>query len=82
MKVQGRTNNLGSIVSIARVGAVVNVTAPQGTFAKRYFKYLLKKFLKKNQILDYMRVLANSKSGYEIKYRSNQDEEEAEEDEE
>ena len=34
----------------------------------RYMKYLTKKFLKKNNLRDYIRVVANSKSSYELRY--------------
>ena len=31
-------------------------------------KYLTKKFLKKNNLRDYIRVVANGKSSYELRY--------------
>jgi large subunit ribosomal protein L22e len=68
IKVEGRTNNLGSIVAISRSGSILTVTTAPGTFAKRYLKYLTKKFLKKNQIRDWLRVIATSKSAYELRY--------------
>lgn len=34
----------------------------------RYLKYLTKKFLKKNQLRDYIRVVASSKTNYELRY--------------
>ena len=34
----------------------------------RYLKYLTKKFLKKNNLRDYIRVVAMSKTGYELRY--------------
>ena len=34
----------------------------------RYLKYLTKKFLKKNNLRDYIRVVANSKTAYELRY--------------
>ena len=37
-------------------------------FSKRYLKYLTKKFLKKSQLKDFMHVIANSESAYEIRY--------------
>jgi large subunit ribosomal protein L22e len=44
--------------------------APNVTFAKRYIKYLTKKYLKKNNLRDYIRVVASAtaKSGYELRY--------------
>jgi large subunit ribosomal protein L22e len=37
-------------------------------FPKRYLKYLTKKFLKKHQLRDWLRVIATSKGAYELKY--------------
>ncbi|KAF4798956.1 ribosomal protein L22 [Turdus rufiventris] len=42
--------------------------------------YLTKKYLKKNNLRDWLRVVANSKESYELRYfQINQDEEEEEE---
>ncbi|KAI9357698.1 ribosomal L22e protein family-domain-containing protein [Zopfochytrium polystomum] len=82
VKVGGRTGNLGSTVAISRNGAIITITAPTGLFAKRYFKYLTKKFLKKNQIRDWLRVIANSKFSFELRYpqiNSNEEEEDGDE---
>lgn len=49
-------------------------------FLCRYLKYLTKKYLKKNNLRDWLRVVANSKESYELRYfQINQDEEEEEE---
>ncbi|MGB1593456.1 MAG: eL22 family ribosomal protein [Promethearchaeia archaeon] len=40
----------------------------EGSFSKRYLKYLAKKFLKKMQMRDFLRVVATNKSTYELKY--------------
>lgn len=46
----------------------------------RYLKYLTKKYLKKNNLRDWLRVVANTKESYELRYfQINQDEEEEEE---
>ena len=37
-------------------------------FSKRYFKYLTKKYLKKNNLRDWLRVVASSKDSYELRY--------------
>jgi hypothetical protein len=37
-------------------------------FSKRYLKYLTKKFLKKNSLRDYLRVVASSKDNYELRF--------------
>ena len=38
------------------------------TIMLRYLKYLTKKFLKKNQLRDYVRVVSCNKTGYELRY--------------
>ncbi|TPX34996.1 hypothetical protein SmJEL517_g02499 [Synchytrium microbalum] len=71
IKVSGRTNNLGEAVAISKASAKsaeVAITIKDVQFAKRYLKYLTKKFLKKNSLRDYMRVVAKGKTGYELKY--------------
>ena len=47
----------------------------------RYLKYLTKKFLKKNNLRDYIRVVASSTVGYELRYFQVNPEEEEESDE-
>lgn len=54
--------------------------AALGPLVHRYLKYLTKKYLKKNNLRDWLRVVANSKESYELRYfQINQDEEEEEE---
>jgi large subunit ribosomal protein L22e len=85
IKVEGRTGNLTESVAISRTSNSVTIAVGSSTaFAKRYIKYLTKKFLKKNQLRDFMRVVASSKSGYELRYfniGNDKDEEEEEDDE-
>ena len=52
-------------------------------YSYRYLKYLLKKYLKKNNLRDWLRVVASSRSDYELRYfQINNDEEEDEDDNE
>ena len=44
---------------------IVNAEAP---FSKRYLKYLTKKYLKKQQLRDFLHVIASSKNAYELRY--------------
>lgn len=85
VKVEGRTGNLTDSVSIARSSSSVTLSVSASTaFPKRYIKYLAKKFLKKNQLRDYIRVVASSKTAYELRYFNidgGKDEEEDEDDE-
>ena len=52
-------------------------------FMCRYLKYLTKKYLKKNNLRDWLRVVASSKEAYELRYFqiNNEDEEEDDADE-
>merc|ERR1711988_1118620 len=76
IKVAGKTGQLGEIVKIVREGNKINVAAEQ-PFSKRYLKYLTKKYLKKQQLRDFLRVISPSRSTYELRYFniSNDDEE-------
>ncbi|KAI8092781.1 ribosomal protein L22e [Halteromyces radiatus] len=79
VKVEGRTNNLGEAVTITRADNKIVVVA-NIAFSKRYLKYLTKKFLKKNQIRDWLRVIATDKQTFELRYFNiANDEEEADE---
>ncbi|KAJ3013368.1 hypothetical protein HKX48_005800 [Thoreauomyces humboldtii] len=70
VKVAGRTGNLGEAVTIAKgaAGHLVLTAQPSVQFSKRYIKYLTKKFLKKHQLRDWVRVISSSKNAYELKY--------------
>jgi large subunit ribosomal protein L22e len=81
-KVNGKTGQLGSTVEISRdpTGQRIIVTGTTVAFPKRYLKYLTKKFLKKNQLRDWLHVIASDKQTYQLRYFNiGQDEEEEEE---
>merc|ERR1712212_314888 len=80
IKVEGKVNNLGSAVAVegAKNQIVVNANID---FSKRYLKYLTKKYLKKNNLRDWLRVVASSKDMYELRYFQINNEEEEEDDE-
>ena len=67
IKVNGKTGNLGELVSVTEDGNTINIIARMN-FRKRYLKYLTKKYLKKQQLRDYLRVLATKKDCYALKY--------------
>merc|ERR1711920_1085435 len=67
IKVDGKTGNLGNSVNIAKDKDTLVVTASID-FSKRYLKYLTKKYLKKQQMREYLRVVATSKNTYELRY--------------
>merc|ERR1739838_696357 len=81
-KVNGKTGNLTNVVQISRVKNKINVTSEK-QFSKRYLKYLTKKYLKKNNLRDWLRVVASDKESYELRYFqiSQYDDEESEADE-
>jgi large subunit ribosomal protein L22e len=78
IKVNGKAGNLGDVVKITRDKTKITVTADT-KFTKRYVKYLAKKFLKKQQLRDWLRVVATTKNSYELKYFGIHNEEEDEE---
>lgn len=67
IKVNGKTGQLGDSVSVTEDGNTINIIA-RVAFSKRYLKFLTKKYLKKQQLRDYLRVLATKKDSYALKY--------------
>ena len=67
IKVNGKAGNLGDKVTITREKAKIIVTA-ELPFSKRYLKYLTKKYLKKQQLRDFLHVVAMNPSTYELRY--------------
>jgi len=55
------------VITITRDKSKITVEATQ-KFSKRYLKYLTKKFLKKQNLRDWMRVVASDKNTYELRY--------------
>ncbi|CAD5206803.1 unnamed protein product [Bursaphelenchus okinawaensis] len=76
VKVNGKTGQLSQNgVSITSTKTAVTLTS-DGDFSKRYLKYLSKKYLKKNSLRDWLRVVSSAKDTYELRYfQINQDEE-------
>ncbi|XP_012370993.1 60S ribosomal protein L22-like 1 [Octodon degus] len=67
VKVNGKTGNLGNVVHIERFKNKITVVSEK-QFSKRYLKYLTKKYLKKNNLRDWLRVVASDKETYELQY--------------
>uniref|UniRef100_A0A0C9RYZ2 Large ribosomal subunit protein eL22 n=1 Tax=Wollemia nobilis TaxID=56998 RepID=A0A0C9RYZ2_9CONI len=69
IKVGGKTGVLGDVVTIAREKNKISVTS-ETAFSKRYLKYLTKKYLKKHNVRDWLRVIASNKDRnvYELRY--------------
>jgi large subunit ribosomal protein L22e len=79
IKVGKKTGNLGDLVTVSREKAKVLVNSDIA-LSKRYLKYLSKKYLKKQQLRDWLHVIANSKTSYELRYYNIHDQD-ADEDE-
>ena len=77
IKVDGKPGNLGTAVTVAKdaQSVVVQSSIP---FSKRYLKYLSKKYLKKQDLKEYLRVVATGKNQYELRYFNIQSDEAAE----
>lgn len=77
----GKTGNLGNSVSLGREKNTKLVLTSDIPFSKRYLKYLTKKYLKKNNFRDWLRVVAAGKDSYELRYfQINNQEDDDEED--
>jgi len=80
IKVGGKTNNFGKELVMERVKTKICLTSDI-PFSKRYLKYLTKKYLKKNNLRDWLRVVASAKDAYELRYFQINNEESEDEDE-
>jgi len=68
IKVEGKAGQLGDNVKITRDGDIKITVTSNIPFSKRYLKYLTKKFLKKNSLRDWIRVVAASKDVYQLRF--------------
>ena len=77
VKVDGKKGNMGKNVSVGmeRENIVIESSIP---FSKRYLKYLTKKYLKKQDLKEFLRVISTQKNTYQLKYFNIQNEEPAE----
>ncbi|GKV18519.1 hypothetical protein SLEP1_g28885 [Rubroshorea leprosula] len=69
IKVGGKAGALGDTVTVTREKNKISVSS-DSDFSKRYLKYLTKKYLKKHNVRDWLRVIASNKdrSFYELRY--------------
>ncbi|KAG7210349.1 hypothetical protein KM043_011886 [Ampulex compressa] len=82
IKVNGKTSNFSNNVTLERNKMKLSVNSDVD-FSKRYLKYLTKKYLKKNKLRDWLRVVSKDKDTYELRYfqinsQEDDDEEDAE----
>jgi len=68
IKVDGKAGQLGDNVKISRDGNIKLTVTSNIPFSKRYLKYLTKKFLKKNSLRDWIRVVASAKDNYQLRF--------------
>jgi large subunit ribosomal protein L22e len=70
IKINKKTGQLGQHnVVLSRDRTKLTVASPlELGFSKRQLKYLTKRYLKKQQLKNYLRVVAASKNSYELKY--------------
>lgn len=76
-KVDGKTGQVGPArqVNIQKSVSTVHVMSKK-PFPKYYLKFLTKRYLKRHGLRDYVRVIADKKSSYELRYfniQENQD---------
>lgn len=67
IKVEGRTGNLGDEVTVTKVNDQI-VIVSYTKFSGKYVKYLVKKFLKKNSLRDWLRIVSSSQGVYEFRF--------------
>ncbi|KAK4104133.1 ribosomal protein L22e [Parathielavia hyrcaniae] len=68
IKVDGRVGNLGETIKISQQGEGKIEIIAHNELSGRYLKYLTKKFLKKMQLRDWLRVVSTSRGVYELKF--------------
>ncbi|KIJ08662.1 hypothetical protein PAXINDRAFT_102496 [Paxillus involutus ATCC 200175] len=68
IKVENKAGQLGDNVKITRDASNKITVTTNIPFSKRYLKYLTKKFLKKNTLRDWIRVVASSKDVYQLRF--------------
>ncbi|TGO29132.1 hypothetical protein BPAE_0018g00180 [Botrytis paeoniae] len=66
LKVDGLKSNLGDKVTIVKEGELIKIETSVNS--GHYLKYLTKKFLKKNQLRDWLRVVSTSKGVYSLRF--------------
>ena len=79
IKVGGKAGALGDVVNVSHDKTKVTITS-EAPMSKRYLKYLTKKYLKKHNVRDWLRVIASNKDRnvYELRYFNIADQEEEE----
>lgn len=82
IKIEGRTQNYAGVLTVSKTKTCITLQTTKRVFPKCYIKFLVKKYLKKHNLRDWLRISANGKEGYVLKYFNiaSPDEEEEEDD--
>merc|ERR1711907_181602 len=67
IKVNGKTGQIAGVVEVTRTASSVTITT-DAQFAKRYLKYLTKKYLKKKSLREAFRVVATNPNTYKLRW--------------
>lgn len=67
IKVDGRTGNLGEDVAVNVEGSKIFIVSST-KFSGKYVKYLTKKFLKKQRLREWIRLVASSRNVYQFRF--------------
>ena len=79
IKIDGHVGQLNELISVSTEGTKV-VVVSSTKFSGKYLKYLTKRYLKKNQIRDWIRFISVKKNEYKLQfYSTSVDEEEDDE---
>ncbi|KAG7692896.1 hypothetical protein KL930_004243 [Ogataea haglerorum] len=70
IKVDGHLGNLGNDITVSQEGAAKVVVVSTTKFSGKYLKYLSKRYLKKNQIRDWIRFVSVKKNEYQLQFYS------------
>ncbi|KAG7896559.1 hypothetical protein KL935_004485 [Ogataea polymorpha] len=70
IKVDGHLGNLGNDITVTQEGAAKVVVVSTTNFSGKYLKYLSKRYLKKNQIRDWIRFVSVKKNEYQLQFYS------------
>ncbi|AOA65099.1 60S ribosomal protein L22 [Komagataella phaffii GS115] len=80
IKVGGHIGNLGSDITVTQEGNKIIVVS-NTKFSGKYLKYLSKRYLKKNQIRDWIRFISIRKNEYRLQFYATEEDDEEEDEE-
>lgn len=80
IKVENVVGNLGNAITVEEDGSVVTIVSTT-KFSGKYLKYLTKKYLKKNQLRDWIRFVSTKTNSYRLAFYQVTPEEEEEDEE-